>query len=238
MSNWILANFNMHKTSDECIKYAKEFKKLVKKCNNNIAVCPSFVCINEMAKVFKGTNVKVGAQNCSTDEKGAFTGEISVEMLKSVGASLVIVGHSERRTKFGETDQIVNQKIKMIQQCGLTPVVCLADDGSKGYEKNIKKQIQTLFNDVNKNAQIIIAFEPLWAIGTGKTMDSENIRQVVDVIKKEAKAVLGKDVSVLYGGSAKVSNAKELLAIENVDGLLVGGASLDAKGFSSMCFAF
>lgn len=235
MSKWIVANFKMYKTREEAETYAEEFIPLVEGCENNIAVCPSFPCIQTMAELFEDTDIYVGAQNCATEEEGAYTGEVSAKMLKSVGADLVIVGHSERRRYYGETDEIVNQKIKQAHKEGLAVIACLADDGGDGFEENIKKQLEVLLDGVDAGEKLIIAFEPVWAIGTGKTMETKDIEPVTKVIKEEALKIIGYEPEVLYGGSVKASNAGEILALESVDGLLVGGASKDAKEFAKIC---
>lgn len=235
MKKWVVANFKMYKTLDEVRAYAKEFMPLVGGCKNNIAVCPSFIGVKDMAELFKGSKIQVGAQNCATDVEGAFTGEVSAKMLKSVGAELVIVGHSERRRYYNETDEIVNKKICAAHDEGLAVIVCLADDGGEGFEENIKKQLEVLLTNVKADAELIIAFEPVWAIGTGKTMGIEDIEQVTRVIKREAEKITGCSLAVLYGGSVNASNAKEILALESVDGLLVGGASKDPSTFAKIC---
>lgn len=233
---YIVANFKMYKTVDEAEDFAKQFKKLVKKCPNKIAICPSFVCIAPMAKIFK-EKIQVGAQNCSDKEEGAFTGEVSAKMLKSAGAGVTILGHSERRRDFNETDSLICEKIKTAQKNGLETIVCLADDGGEGYKQNIRAQVKELFAGVDKSREIVIAFEPVWAIGTGKTMQVQDIEPVVETIKNEAKKVLKYEPKVLYGGSVNSGNASEILALDCVDGLLVGGASKNPQEFAKICFA-
>ena len=233
---YIVANFKMYKTVQEAEDYAKQFVKLVKKCENKVAVCPSFVCIGPMAKIFKG-KVQVGGQNCSDKEEGAYTGEVSASMLKSAGATLTILGHSERRRDFGETDKLICEKIKLAQKNGLDVIVCLADDGGEGYKQNIRTQVKDLFAGVDKSKEIVIAFEPVWAIGTGKTMNTKDIKPVVETIKNEARKVLKYEPKVLYGGSVNSGNASEILALDCVDGLLVGGASKNPQEFAKICFS-
>lgn len=234
MKKYIVANFKMYKTVQEAQLFAKQFLKLVRKCENKIAICPSFVCIAPMVKVFKG-KIQVGAQNCSTKDEGALTGEVSAKMLASAGATLTILGHSERRRFFAEDDKIVNEKIKQAQAQNLDTIVCLADDGGEGYKQNIRTQVKTLFEGVDKQKEIVIAFEPVWAIGTGKTMNVQDIKPVVETIKNEARKVLKYVPKVLYGGSVTSQNAKTILELECVDGLLVGGASKDPNEFAKIC---
>lgn len=235
MRKWVVANFKMFKTIEEVEEYAEGFKSLVAESKHNIAVCPSFVGIKPMEELLEDTDIFVGAQNCADEEEGAYTGEVSAKMLKSAGADMVILGHSERRRYYGETDEIVNKKIKQAHKEGLAVIVCLADDGGDGFEENIKKQIEVLLDGVDAGEKLIIAFEPVWAIGTGKTMKTEDIEPVTKVIKEEARKVIGYMPEVLYGGSVKVSNAEEILALESVDGLLVGGASKDPNEFAKIC---
>lgn len=234
MKKYIVANFKMYKTVQEAELFAKEFSKLVKKCGNKIAICPSFVCIAPMVKVFK-KKIQVGAQNCSTKDEGALTGEVSAKMIASAGATLTILGHSERRRFFAEDDKIVNEKIKQAQAQNLKTIVCLADDGGEGYKQNIRSQVKTLFEGVDKQKEIVIAFEPVWAIGTGKTMSVQDIKPVVETIKNESRKVLKYVPKVLYGGSVTSQNAKSILEIDCVDGLLVGGASKDPHEFAKIC---
>lgn len=234
MKKWVIANFKMYKTVQEATIYAKKFKKLVKNSKNYIVICPSFVCVESMAKAFKETNILVGGQNCFQESEGAFTGETSAKMLKSAGANLVILGHSERRRYFGETDEIVNKKILQAQNEGLTAVVCLADDGTSGYESRIKEQLKTLLNGIDET-KIIFAFEPAFAIGTGKAMAVCDIEPVIKTIKNEAKKILKINVQVLYGGSVNKDNAKDFLSSKVIDGLLIGGASLNEVGFAEIC---
>lgn len=236
MGKYVVANFKMYKTVDEAKVFAREFLKLVKKCKNKVTVCPSFVCIEPMSKIFKG-KVQVGAQNCSDKEEGALTGEVSAKMVASAGATLTILGHSERRRFFGEDDKVVSEKIKLAQKENLDIIVCLADDGGEGYKEHIRSQVKTLFAGVEKKKEIVIAFEPVWAIGTGKTMKTEDIKPVVETIKNEARKVLKYVPKVLYGGSVTAENAKEILELDCVDGLLVGGASKNPQGFAKICNA-
>ncbi|MBQ3158681.1 MAG: triose-phosphate isomerase [Clostridia bacterium] len=235
MRKWVVANFKMYKTIEEVEAYAEEFKDLVAECKHNVAVCPTFVGIKSMAEILEDSDIYVGAQNCAEEEEGAFTGEVSAKMLKSAGADIVIVGHSERRRYYGETDEIVNKKIKAAHKEGLAVIACLADDGGEGFEENIKKQIEVLLDGVDTGEKLIIAFEPVWAIGTGKTMQTADIEPVTKVIKEEARKVLGYIPEVLYGGSVKASNAEEILALDSADGLLVGGASKDPNEFAKIC---
>lgn len=235
MKKWVIANFKMYKTVEEADLYAKEFKKIVNTSSNRVAICPSFVCLKTMVDIFKGTDVIVGAQNCANNIEGAYTGEVSAKMIESTGAELVIVGHSERRRYYNETNEIINQKIKLAHDEDLIVVACLADDGGEDFETNMRNQLQVLLSGVEPTKRLILAFEPVWAIGTGKTMQTVEIETAVAVIKEEAKKILGYIPEVLYGGSVNSSNSQEILKLDNVDGLLVGGASKNPEEFSKIC---
>ena len=235
MKKFIIANFKMYKSPKDCVSYAKSLVKLVKKSKNDIAVCPSFVCIESMAKVLRKSKVLCGAQNSANNLEGAFTGEVSPKMIKDAGAELVILGHSERRRYYGETDKLINEKLKLVLENNLIGVVCLADDGGEDYRENIKKQLKDLLRGVTIFENVVIAFEPVWAIGTGKTMELKQIDTVLGFIKKELKKKFSDQIRVLYGGSVNASNASQILELSNVDGLLVGGASKDYIQFAKIC---
>jgi len=234
MKKWIIANFKMNKTIDEAKNYATTIKELVEMSANKIAVCPSFVSIGDMAKILEGSNVLVGAQNCAKEYEGAFTGEVSAKMLKSAGAGLVIIGHSERRRYYAETNADIRKKLDMAIDEGLIPVVCLSDDGGNTLQETIKKQLDVILNGVT-STKLILAFEPVWAIGTGKTMLNNDIEFALGLIRQEAKRYLGYMPQVLYGGSVNSQNAKQILKLKSVGGLLVGGASKDPEEFSKIC---
>ncbi len=234
MKKWIVANFKMYKTLDEIEEYVKAFVPQVELCKNNVVVCPSFIGINSMADDFLGTGLMVGAQNCAAEEEGAFTGEVSAKMIKSVGADVVIIGHSERRRYYHETDDILAKKLGEALEEGLTPIVCLADEGGNSLEETIKQQLDVILKDVT-STNVILAFEPVWAIGTGKTMATEDIEPALALIKTLAKDYLGYMPEVLYGGSVNANNAEEILKLKSVDGLLVGGASKNPYEFAKIC---
>ena len=238
MKKLIIANFKMFKSPQDCEQYSKGFIKLVKKCQNDIALCPSFVCLTTLSKALKKSKVMCGAQNMANHLEGAYTGEVSATMIKNSGASLVLLGHSERRRYYGETDELVNEKLKISIENGLLSVVCLADDGGEGYEQNIKSQLATLLNGVTDFSKVVIAFEPVWAIGTGKTMGVDQIEDVLGFVKRELKQNYSSSIKVLYGGSVNSSNAKQILVLNNVDGLLVGGASKDYNEFAKICLSY
>lgn len=240
----IAGNWKMNMLPNETINFIDEFSKLVKNSENEIILCVPFIDLFYALLHVQGTNIKIGAQNMHWEEKGAFTGEVSGNMLKSIGVEYVIIGHSERRAYFGETDEIVNKKIKSALKYGLKPIVCIGEtleqrkDG-KAVEI-IKAQIQFALKDLDKKMMddVIIAYEPIWAIGTGKTATSEDANNTIKAIREEISKIYGQNVAqrviIQYGGSVKSTNSHELFSMSDIDGGLVGGASLNAEEFSKI----
>ena len=237
----IAGNWKMNKSPIEARKLLTEMVELLSDLNNEVVICTPFVDLNEALSVLKNTNIKVGAQNCHYKDCGAYTGEISPSMLKSMGVEYVIIGHSERRNYFNETDIAVNQKVKAAIDAGLKVIICVGETLEQR-ELNITKNvisIQTyaalfgLNREEMKN--VIIAYEPVWAIGTGKTATAEQANEVCLQIRDLVTSLYGKDIAdsltIQYGGSMNAKNAQELLAQENIDGGLIGGASLKAHDF-------
>ena len=234
MNKWIIANFKMYKTAEEVDEYCNEIKELVSECREKIVLCPTFVNIDRMVNNLKGTNIFVGAQNCANKSEGAYTGEVSAKMIKSVGANVVVIGHSERRRYYNETDDVIKEKLDNILKENLIPVICLADAGDGDLRETITNQLSVLLKNVT-NTNIVLAFEPVWAIGTGKTMEVNDIEETLLLVKTIAKDYLGYMPEVLYGGSVNADNAKEILQLKSVDGVLVGGASKNPYDFSKIC---
>jgi triosephosphate isomerase len=209
--------------------------------NCDVIVCPPFTSLIEAYTLLKDTKIKLGAQNMHFESSGAFTGEISATMLRSVGCEYVILGHSERRTIFGETDELINNKIKKANSSGLKPIFCvgeLLEEREAGVtEKIIEKQIKCGLKDTSSEemGKVIIAYEPVWAIGTGKTASPEQAQEVHKFIRSLINEKYGDSISdkivIQYGGSVNNKNAKELLSQKDIDGALVGGASLKADAF-------
>ena len=209
--------------------------------NCDVIVCPPFTSLFEAYTLLKDTKIKLGAQNMHFESSGAFTGEISASMLKSVGCEYVILGHSERRTIFGETDELINNKIKKANASGLKPIFCvgeLLEEREAGItEKVIEKQIKSGLKDISSEemGNVIIAYEPVWAIGTGKTASPEQAEEVHKFIRGLINDKYGASVSdkiaIQYGGSVNNKNARELLSQKDIDGALIGGASLKADAF-------
>ena len=239
----IAGNWKMNMTPSQAKALVEETKPLVAgKDNCDVIFCVPYVDIFVAQEAAKGSNIKIGAENVHFAPKGAYTGEISAEMLKECGVDYVIIGHSERRQYFGETDETVNLRTKAALEAGLTVILCLGevkDERLNGITNEVvSMQTKLALKDVTVEQlkNVIIAYEPVWAIGTGLTATPEQADETCGVIRETIKALYGNDASeeiiIQYGGSMNAGNAKELLAKENVDGGLIGGASLKAKDFS------
>jgi len=234
----------MNKTPEEGAKLVEELKALVGDANCDIVVCPPYVCLDAVQKAAADSNVKVGAQNCYFKDSGAFTGEVAPAMLEAMGVEYVVIGHSERREYFNETDDSVNKKVKLALEHNLIPIVCCGEtleQREAGVTKTLMQyQMQAALSGLT-NEQVktlVIAYEPIWAIGTGKTATDEDANEVIGYIRKQVEADFGKDVAdavrIQYGGSMKPANVKGLMAQEEIDGGLVGGASLKAEDFAAI----
>ncbi|NLN40511.1 MAG: triose-phosphate isomerase [Clostridiales bacterium] len=240
----IAGNWKMNKTPSEAVELVNELKPLVKDAEAEVVVCPPFVCLPAVAHALEGSNIALGAQNMHFEEKGAFTGEIAPAMLKELGVKYVIIGHSERRQYFAETDETVNKKVHAAFAHDLTPIVCVGEtleEREQGVtEKIVEKQTRAALAGLSKeNAErTVIAYEPVWAIGTGKTATSEQANEVISFIRGIIADMFGKDVAekirIQYGGSMNAGNASELMAMPDIDGGLIGGASLKAEDFSKV----
>ena len=233
MAKIIAGNFKMNKTKSEVASYCKELLALIAKDKNNFIIIPPFTLIST-AKEQLGERGSVGAQNCAIAEKGAYTGEISAEMVADSGAKYCLIGHSERRHIFGETNEDVCKKIDMAQNAGLHVILCVGEllEEHNKLKSVLKAQLNALKGKKLNN--VIVAYEPVWAIGTGKVATKEDIVKAHLYIKEYVKKEFNTNIKVLYGGSVKPENCKEILALDCVDGVLVGGASLDAKKMAEM----
>lgn len=241
----IAGNWKMNMTPSEAKDFSAELFEHVKgRRNCDIVVCVPAIDIPVVAKYFSGTSVKVGGQNVHYEKRGAYTGEISAEMLVDAGAKYVVIGHSERRQYFGETDETVNLRTKAAIAADLYAIVCVGerlDEREAGITKEVvAKQVKLALAGIpaEKLGRIIIAYEPVWAIGTGKTASAEQAEEVCAFIRSTVASLYSKMVSrqiiILYGGSMNAGNAAELLAMDNIDGGLIGGASLKADAFGSI----
>ena len=240
----IAGNWKMNMLPNEAMKFIEDLAPLVKDTKHEVILWVPYTDLFYALLTVQGTNIKIGAQNMHFEEKGAYTGEVSGKMLKSINVEYVIIGHSERRQYFAETDETVNKKIKSAFKYGLKPIVCV---GETLEEKEAGKTAEIITNQTKlaleglTNEQVentIIAYEPIWAIGTGKTATSEDANNSIKEIRNKIAEIYGQDtasrVIIQYGGSVKSTNAKELFEMSDIDGGLVGGASLKAEEFSKI----
>ena len=240
----IAGNWKMNMLPDEAIRFISELEPLVKDTENEVVLCVPYTDLFYALLTAQNTNIKIGAQNMHWEDNGAYTGEVSGKMLKAIGVEYVIIGHSERRQYFAETDETVNKKLKAAFKYGLKPIVCVGEtleqrEAGKAEEivtTQIEKDLEGLTNEQVQNT--IIAYEPIWAIGTGKTATSEDANNMIKTIREKIANIYGQNVSngviIQYGGSVKASNAKELFSMSDIDGGLVGGASLKVEDFSKI----
>lgn len=238
----IAGNWKMNKTLSEAVAFVEEVKNNIPSTDKvDAAICAPALFLAQMVEAAKGSNLKLGAQNMYDKDSGAYTGEISPVMLADLGVTYVILGHSERREYFGESDAFINSKTKKAFEHGLTPIVCVGEtleerEGGK-FEEVIKTQVEGGLADLSADQvkQLVIAYEPVWAIGTGKSADEADAQSSCKYVRDVVKGLYGEDVAaavrIQYGGSVKPENIKEYMAQEDIDGALVGGASLEAASF-------
>jgi triosephosphate isomerase len=232
----VAGNWKMHFTPPEARKFAEEMKEKLCTPEVDVVLCVPFVCLQSVMDALAGSNVKVGAQNMHQRDEGAYTGEISSRMLGSMGVPYVIIGHSERRERFGESDTTVNLKILKALEHGITPIICVGESQRQRKENRtaevLKKQITFALDEVTpaQAAKIVIAYEPIWAIGTGEVATLEQAEEACEIIRNQVfekcGPVAAEAVRILYGGSVTPENAKALFTQPNIDGGLVGGASV------------
>ncbi|MGE0702814.1 MAG: triose-phosphate isomerase [Vicinamibacterales bacterium] len=242
---FIAGNWKMFKTVHEAVVFAKELRPAVKDISDvEIVVVPPFTAVHSVAEALRNTNVGVGAQNLYFEREGAFTGEVSGAMVKEAGGEYVIVGHSERRRLFGETDDVVNRKVHAAIAAGLTPIVCIGEtleererNETMGIlDRQLKAGLEGLAPD--RVSEMVVAYEPVWAIGTGRNATAEQADEAHRHIRARLEEWFGDEAAthchVIYGGSVKPDNVGELMAKPDVDGALVGGASLDVRSFTDI----
>ena len=245
---FIAGNWKMNKTSADGVALVRDIVAAVgKQSDVEVVVCPPFTALESSAHALEGSNVKLGAQNMHFEASGAFTGEISAQMLRAIFATHVILGHSERRTIFGETDELVNKKVLAALKNQLRPIFCvgetLAEREAGATLKVVQTQVERGLEGVNKEgaASVVVAYEPVWAIGTGKVATTEQAQEVHAFIRGLLTNLFTEPVAqkmrILYGGSMKPANAPELLAQKDIDGGLIGGASLEARSFVELVTA-
>ena len=239
----ITGNWKMNKTSFEAIELANSLKRELSDISEvDIVLCPPFTALSEVNDVLLESNMTLGAQDVYWEDAGAFTGEVSASMLKGVGVQYVIIGHSERRQFFGETNDTVNKKIRAALRHGLTPIVCIGENLKEREDRDtftvLKDQCEGSFADLTKEqiVQIVVAYEPVWAIGTGRTASPEQAQEIHEYIRLFLAAMysgaLSNEIRIQYGGSVKPENIAELISQQDIDGALVGGASLQAESFA------
>lgn len=244
---FIAGNWKLHKTNTEAVKLAQSIIKSIQDIpeeSAEIVIMPPFTALTPVKKALEGSPIQLGAQNLYWEDEGAFTGEISAPMLTDTGCRFVVVGHSERRQYFGETDQTVNKKIQAVFSHNLIPVVCIGEtleerENNKTFEK-IETQLDEGLNGISEEQirRVIIAYEPIWAIGTGRTATPEQAGEVHNFIRDKLADKYGKEsggyVIILYGGSVKPKNTYSLIREKNINGALIGGASLQAGSFAEI----
>ena len=238
---FIAGNWKMFKTGREVVTFAEDFKKLYQDTDVKTAVCAPYVYLGLLKNLFSGTKIKVGAQNAFYEDEGAFTGEVSVKMLEDLGVDYCIIGHSERRQYFGETDEIVNKKLKRLLAGPITPILCVGENLQQREKEEqylvVRDQLIWAISGITPQqaAKIVIAYEPVWAIGTGKTATPQQAEDMCEFIRNAVEALYGEEVAdqvvIQYGGSVKPANATDIMDMPNIDGALVGGASLNASDF-------
>jgi triosephosphate isomerase len=242
---FIAGNWKMYKTVTEAVVFVKELKSAVKDFDRvELALAPPFTALHAVAEAARNSKIEVAAQDVYWEREGAFTGEISPAMIKEAGAEYAIVGHSERRRLFGESDAIVNRKTMAAVNAGLTPIVCIGETLEERERDEtlavLDRQIKDGLGEMSaaQVAEIVLAYEPVWAIGTGRTATAAQAGEAHAHIRKRLRQWFGGDASdrchIIYGGSVKPDNIRELIAEEDVDGALVGGASLDVRGFTEI----
>ncbi|MBS5982728.1 triose-phosphate isomerase [Clostridium butyricum] len=240
----IAGNWKMNKTVDEAVKMIEELKALVKDATCDVVVCPTFVCLDAVKKAVAGSNIKVAAQNMHFEESGAFTGEVAPGMLEAMGIDYVVLGHSERREYFNETDEALNKKVKAAFAHNITPILCCGEtleqreNGTTNavVGAQIKADLDGLSKDLAE--KVVIAYEPIWAIGTGKTATDEQANETIKAIRGIVAEMFGSEVAdkvrIQYGGSVKPGTIKAQMEQSDIDGALVGGASLAAADFAAI----
>lgn len=240
----IAGNWKMNNTKAQATELINALKPLVKDAECDVVICVPYTVIETAAKLTAGTNIKVGAENIAWADKGAFTGEVSAAMLKELGAEYVVIGHSERRQYFGETDESVNKRTLQALKEGFKPIVCVGETLSEREggetEAVCKRQVLGAFAGISSAdaEKTVVAYEPVWAIGTGKTATSAQAQETISYIRGVLKSLYGAEtaekIRIQYGGSMNPANAKELMAQPDIDGGLIGGASLKAPDFSAV----
>ncbi|MEG0842977.1 MAG: triose-phosphate isomerase [Romboutsia sp.] len=236
----IAGNWKMHKTIKEALEFVDAVKDKINNDKVDAVICAPFTLLKDLKEVTKGTNIKIGAQNMHFEENGAFTGEVSPLMLKEIDMDYVVIGHSERREYFNETDETVNKKVLKALEVGIDPILCCGETLEQREASQTKEvckvQVEKALENVSSEdlLKVVIAYEPIWAIGTGKTATAEDANDVIAYIREVVAGIYGElanDVRIQYGGSVKPANVAEIMGQSDIDGALVGGASLAANDY-------
>lgn len=246
-SYFIAGNWKMHKTVGESVALARQLKENLSSCGEKIMIAPAFTALSEVAKVLEGSPILLGAQNMGPEEQGAHTGEVSVLMLKDIGVKVVILGHSERRHTYGEDDALINRKVKLALAHGLEVILCVGETLEEREGGRLEEVLRTQLAGgleglyASQLTRVTIAYEPVWAIGTGKTATPEDADSVHAFCRTVLASLYDQEIAkrtvIQYGGSVKPDNVAELMAKPNIDGALVGGASLKVDSFGAIaCF--
>lgn len=238
---YLAGNWKMHKTRSEAVDAAKAIAEQSAETERKVMIAPPFTALSEVSDALHGSNVRLGAQNMSSEEEGAHTGEVSVHMLKDCGVETVILGHSERRLVYGESDEFINKKVHLAVKEGLEVILCVGETleqrEANRAEEVVKGQIEGSLAEIGESSlsNIVVAYEPVWAIGTGKTATPEDADAMHAAVRRMLSEMYSKkaseDMTIQYGGSVKPANIDSLMAKDNIDGALVGGASLSAEKF-------
>lgn len=237
------ANWKLQKNPEETRQFFSNFLKLDLAAQNQVVFFPSSICLEAASQSLKNSSVKFGAQNSYFEASGAFTGETSAKSVKDLGGSYILIGHSERRSLFGENDELISKKIKFVQSLDMTPMFCigetLAERESGKTGDVLSRQIKEGLKHADLSKKIVVAYEPVWAIGTGKVATPEQVKETHAQVYEELKKIYGSSEvpPILYGGSVKADNATQLIQIPHVSGFLVGGASLEPASFHAICKA-
>lgn len=245
MKKIIIGNFKMNTKPSEFKSYAMTLATKTKGIKNDAIVCVPFTHLSTAKELLAGSGVEFGVQNIHEEQAGAYTGEISASMVKDLGATYTIVGHSERRAKFKETDRQINKKIKTALAHGLKVVVCVGESLQTKQNKQactfVKKQLDDILKGIYENELegVVIAYEPIWAVGTGKVATTKDIAKMAELLRKEIEnlysAKAAQKINIVYGGSINLSNYKKIISLEAINGALIGGACLDVDGFAAIC---
>lgn len=243
MKKIFAANWKLHKNPKETRAFFEEWNKQFKAgTSSEVIFFPPATNLEAAADSVKGTTIQWGSQNCYSDVKGAFTGEISAQVVKDLGGRYILIGHSERRSVFGEGDELIAKKVKLVQDLGLVPMLCIGEtlpERESGKTLSVlKSQLEKGLSLADRGKDLVVAYEPVWAIGTGKVATADQVREAHQAVQQMVLELgFSASLPLLYGGSVKPDNAKELIAISHVHGFLVGGASLEVPSFLAICGA-